>query len=295
MKIIRPITTICENIISSNVPLLEPIYDAGVNYSKTDRVTDSACGASVYESLVNNNIGNPLSDQTSWLLVGASNYYAMFDDKNGTQTTNQNVIEIEVSFFSTVNSVALINVDANTARFEAWDTLNNKVLDVTISLRDYGRVDYYDYCTREIELVDRYVNFELPTLINGRGKLTLDYQGSVVKLGGLIYGNQFEIGESLHGSSFSIRDFSTKEDDIFGNYFLVERGFRDKIDANVFVRLNKTAQIRKILTQYRTKPVLWAGGDAVNALVTYGYYKEFSVILSTPAGADCAIQIEGLI
>jgi hypothetical protein len=41
--------------------------------------------------------------------------------------------------------------------------------------------------------------------------------------------------------------------------------------------------------------VLWAGGDAVNALVTYGYYKEFSVILSTPAGADCAIQIEGLI
>jgi hypothetical protein len=75
----------------------------------------------------------------------------------------------------------------------------------------------------------------------------------------------------------------------------VQRGFSDRIDADVFVELNRTGQIRKVLTEYRTTPVVWSGDDDNNVLLTYGYYRDFSVILSTPAGADCAIQIEGLI
>jgi hypothetical protein len=295
MKIIRPIRTICDHIISSNVPLVEPLYNPATSYAKGARVTDSPCGASVYESLTSSNVGNPVTDATKWLLIGASNYYAMFDDKNGSQTTNPNSIVIEVEFFSVVNSVALINVEANTARFEAWDGNDNKVLDQTISLRDYGRTDYYDYFTRDIELADRYINFNVPTMFNGRGKLTLDNTGLTAKLGGLIYGNQFEIGQSQWGSSFGIRDYSTKEQDTFGNYIIVQRGFSDRIDADVFVELNRTGQIRKVLTEYRTTPVVWSGDDANNVLLTYGYYRDFSVILSTPAGADCAIQIEGLI
>jgi hypothetical protein len=295
MKIIRPIRTICDHIISSNVPLVEPLYNPATSYAKGDRVTDSPCGASVYESLTSSNVGNPVTDATKWLSIGASNYYAMFDDKNGSQTTNPDTIVIEVEFFSVVNSVALINVEANTARFEAWDSSDNKVLDQTISLRDYGRIDYYDYFTREIELVDRYINFEIPTIFSGRGKLTLDYTGSTAKLGGLIYGNQYIIGDTQWGSSLGIRDYSTKEDDAFGNYVIIQRGFRDKIDADVFIQLNRVANVRKILTQYRATPVLWSAGDANNTLITYGYYRDFSVILSTPAGADCAIQIEGLI
>jgi hypothetical protein len=294
MKIIRPINTICDNILSYNVPLVEPIYSPSANYSKGDMVTSSACGANVYESLTNNNIGNDLSDGINWLLIGPSNRFAMFDEKTGTQTTNPNTIEIEVEFFSVVNSVALINVEANTARFEAWDGNDNKVLDETINLRDYGRIDYYDYFTREIELLDRFVSFEVPTMFSGRGKLTLDYTGSVAKLGGLIYGNQYAIGESQYGSSFSIRDYSTKETDEFGTYLIVQRSFSDRIDADVFIQSNRIANVRKILTQYRTSPVVWSGGDMAGALVTYGYYRDFSVILSTPAGADCAIQIEGL-
>jgi uncharacterized protein (DUF2141 family) len=295
MKIIRPIRTICDHIISSNVPLVEPLYNPATTYSKGNKVTDSPCGASVYESLANSNTGNPLTDATKWLPIGASNYYAMFDDKNGSQTTNPNTIEIEVEFFSLVNSVALINVEANTARFEAWDANDVKILDQTIQLRDYGRIDYYDYFTREIEFIDRYVSFDIPTIRQGRGKLTLSNTGLIAKLGGLIYGNQYAIGETQWGSSLGIRDFSTKEDDDFGNYVIVQRGFRDKIDADVFIQLNRVANVRKILTQYRATPVVWSGGDENNTLVTYGYYKDFSVILSTPAGADCAIQIEGLI
>lgn len=295
MKIIRPIRTICDNIISSNVVQDVPLYNVATTYSKGARVVDSACGDNVYESLVNSNTGNALTDVTKWLPVGSSNYFALFDEKTGTQTTRADFITYEVSFNSLVNSVAILNVEANTARFEVWDDDDNKLADATISLREYGVPDFYEYFFEEITFKDRYVKFDIPAVTSGRGKLTLERTGGIAKIGAMIYGSQFSIGDTQWGSSFGIRDYSTKENDAFGNTIIVERAFSDKIEADVFVDLKKVGQIRKVLTQFRAQPVVWSGGDAEDALLTYGYYKDFSVILSTPAGADCAIQIEGLI
>lgn len=294
MKIIRPIKTICDHIVSSNVPLVEPLYSAATTYSKGARVVNDPCGAVVYESVANANTGKSLTDPAWWLPIGSSNYYAMFDDKNGTQTTNPDSIEIEVTFGTLVNSVALINVEANTGRFEAWNEVDQKVLDVTIDLRDYAAVDYYEYFFDEITFLDRYVSFNVPTMISGRGKLTLTNTGGIAKLGGLIYGNQFEIGKTLWGVSLGIRDFSTKETDIFGNYIVVPRSFQDKVEADVFIEANKIGNVRKVLSQYRTAPVVWAADADYDVTVTYGYYRDFSIVLSNPLGADCSIQIEGL-
>jgi hypothetical protein len=294
MKIIRPVKTICENIVSSNVPLVEPLYSAATTYSKGSRVVNDACGATVYESLANSNTNHPVTDTAWWLPIGASNYYAMFDTKIGTQTTNPDSIVIEVSLNALVNSVALINVDANTARFEAWNLVNEKILDMTVSLRDLGRVDYYDYFTRELEILENYVTFEIPTIGQGRGKLTLEKTGSTAKLGALIYGSQFELGKTLYGATVGIKDFSTKEDDIFGNYIIISRGYRDKIEVDLFVPLNNINRLRKVLSDYRTEPLVWSAEDETGTLLTYGYYKDFSIVLSNPLGADCSLQIEGL-
>ena len=294
MKIIRPIKTICDHIVSSNVPLVEPLYSAATTYSKGDKVVNDPCGAVVYESLANANTGQSLTDLNWWLPVGSSNYYAMFDDKNGTQTTNPESIEIEVTFQGLVNSVALINVEAKTARFEAWNEIDEKVLDLTIDLRDFAALDYYEYFFEEIVLLDRYVSFEVPTMVSGRGKLTLSNITGIAKLGSLIYGNHFEVGKSLWGVSLGIRDFSTKETDIFGNYVVVPRTFQDKIEADVFIYANKVASVKRVLAQYRATPVVWAAGNEYDVTITYGYYKDFSIVLSNPLGADCSIQIEGL-
>jgi hypothetical protein len=294
LKIIRPIKTICDHIVSSNVPLVEPLYSAATTYSKGNRVVNDPCGAVAYESLANANTGQSLTDPAWWLPIGSSNYYAMFDDKNGTQTTNPDSIEIEVTFGTLVNSVALINVEANKGHFEAWNEVNQKVLDITIDLRDYSSIDYYQYFFDEITFLDRYISFEVPTMVSGRGKLTLTNTGGIAKLGGLIYGNQFVIGKTLWGVSLGIRDFSTKETDIFGNYIVVPRSFQDKVEADVFIEANKIGNVRKVLSQYRTAPVVWAADTDYDVTITYGYYRDFSIVLSNPLGADCSIQIEGL-
>ena len=295
MKMIRSIQTICDNILSYNVTLDYPLYSSTTTYSKGDKVTDTACGAKVYESIANANTGHLLTDTAWWVYVGTSNYFAMFDNKTGTQTQRAGSIEVEVAFDSLVNSVALINVEADTARFEAWDQLDEKIIDFTIELRDYGSTSWYDYLYSEITFDDRYVSFDVPTMVSGKGKLTLTRENGIAKIGSLIYGNQFEIGDALWGASFSIKDYSIKEQDDFGNYIIVPRANSDRFDIPVFIEHARAANVRKVMTQYLTEPALYAAGDDYNVLVTFGYYRDLTVILSSPAGADCNLQIEGVI
>jgi hypothetical protein len=177
MKMIRSIPTICDNILSYNVALDYPLYSSATTYSKGDRVTDTACGAKVYESIANANTGYSLTDTAWWVYVGTSNYFAMFDNKTGTQTQRAGSIEVEVAFDSLVNSVALINVEADTARFEAWDQFDEKIIDFTVELRDYGSTSWYDSMYSEITFNDRpkpprrTTNVLVPVLIDKFVKL----------------------------------------------------------------------------------------------------------------------------
>ncbi len=295
MKIIRPIATLCDSIVSSNVTLEHPVYDATTTYSKDDYVVDTACGASVYKSLANANTGNsPATSSEWWVKTGTSNYYALFDNKISTQTQRAESIEYEAEFTGLVNAIALINVEANAVRFEAWNAADEKVIDQVVSLKDIGRTSLYDYYTRPLEYVNRYVNFKLPTLRSGKGKLTLSRPGGIAKIGALVYGSKFVIGESQWGVTVGIQDYSIKETDDFGNHYVVERGFQDKMDVDVVVDSKRTFTVKQELTKFRANPTIWVADESMPETITFGYYKDFSIILPHSAFNECSLQILGL-
>lgn len=296
MKIIRPLPTLCEHILSYNVTQTVPLWNVATSYAKDVQVVIEGCGAVVYQSLTSSNIGNPpATSPANWAAVGVSNYFAMFDEKVGTQTTNANTISIEIEVTGLVNSVAIINAVGKTARFEAWDANDVKIMDTTISLYDYGVADWYEYFFKEPEYKDRFVSFSVPTFGAGRGKLTLDNTGSIAKLGALIYGNQYTIGQTQSGLAVGIKDYSIKETDGFGNYIIVERAFSDKIGADVVIETNKVQVVKKTLTTYRSRPLIWVGDADVEPSITYGYYRDFNINLTNHGLSDCTIQIEGLV
>lgn len=295
MKIIIPSPTVCANIISVNIPVTEPLWLVGTTYAKGDLVTRSTCGANVYESLTATNAGNDPEDpvSTDWLWIGASNAFAMFDSKNGTQSVYPDVITAEVTLSELTNAVALVNVNANQARFEAWDEGGILVMDETFNLRDYGVSSMYDYYFEEITLKDRLVAFGVPALVAGsKGKLTLT--GVDVRLGSLVYGKQFNIGDSQYGISLSIKDFSTKELDTFGNYTIVERSFQNVMDAQITVANEDIAQVKKILAANRSVPLVWVADQNKEETIVYGYYRDFSITLPHTAYAECRLRTEGL-
>lgn len=300
MKIIKPLSTLCTNIVYSNVAQDAPVWSSTVTYDKGDLAAETGCGAIVYESLVNSNLNNPLeTSPLEWLPIGASNYFAMFDDKNGTQTESLDSIDVVVDFTDTINSVALINIQATTARFQAWRADQNyltdtPVMDYEVPLRDYGVSSWYEYYTYQVKQKRNYVNFDLPTFIGGTGRLTLDQLGQVVKIGSLLYGNTVIVGDTVYGLNAGIKDYSTKETDVFGNYTIVEREFRDTVSAQVIVEESRTQIIKDLLADNRARPLLFTGDEAKDLSIIYGFYTRFNINMESPAYSKLDLTIEGI-
>jgi hypothetical protein len=300
MRVIRPLRTLCNDILDYNVVQDHPVWDVATTYHKGDLVIIDSCGSTVYESLVNSNLGNsPSESPLEWLPIGTSNYFAMFDEKNGTQTTNPESIEVVIGFDSLVNAVGLVNVECTEARFQVWAdgldyTVDTPTIDYTVNMRDIGVSDWYEYVTYNITQVKNFVNFEINTFVGGTGKLTLSYPSGTAKLGSLVYGNKYEIGKTVHGLTAGIKDYSTKETDIFGDYTVIEREFKDTIRTSVIVDNGKTRQVKDILAQYRSMPLLWQGADNYEVSATYGYYLSFNITLESPAWSRLDLEIQGL-
>lgn len=299
-RIIEPTPALCEHILNYNVPLDYPAWDGnGHSYDKDDFVTYGGCGFFVYQSLTNHVSDpdvTPDKDPTNWLLIGTSNYWSMFDQSNTTQTSYLDSIEIEIDIVSQVNSVAIINVDAIEARFEAWDFDDTKIVDETISLRDYGVSDFYEYFYEDWTFLTNYVSFQVPTILTGRGKLTLTAaSGGTAKIGSLVYGKSIAIGDTQYGVSLGLRDFSNIIEDDFGNTTIVKRGFKNRVDADIVVSHSNTREVRRKLLALRATPIVLSLDESKTYLTEYGIIRDFQVILSNPSFNECSLQFESML
>lgn len=295
MKAIEPVETLCHQIIYSNVPLDHPEWVVGTSYAKGATVVADDCGAVVYESLVNNNTTDPLTSPLDWLEIGVSNYFAMFDSKDSTQTVNNNEIVVEIEFNSVVDAIALMNLDgALSVRFEAWRGIDDvKVLDMTVSLSENVVFDWYSYFFAGFKEVTNFISFSLPTIRNGRGRMTLI--GDVVKIGSLIYGKAFDIGGTVYPFSTGIQDFSTKDRDPFGNFSIVERAFNYEMSANVIINNSRIDAVQQFLAKYRATPLVWAATeDGTSHGVIFGFYTDGVIQRNTIAYGELPLQITGV-
>lgn len=115
MKLLRPFTVTDANLTSSVAEAgTYPEYASTATYAAGDQVMDTArSGAThhVYESIVSGNVGNALTDSSKWLDIGPTNRFAMFDQKNGTATTDT-AINVSVAVTGRADGLALLGLDA---------------------------------------------------------------------------------------------------------------------------------------------------------------------------------------
>jgi hypothetical protein len=121
MKLLRPFAVTDANLTSSIAETdateyaAGGTYDLGVNVMNTTGVSPTH---HVYESLVEGNTGNALTDTTKWLDLGATNRFAMFDQNNGSSTTGAE-IDVSVAVTGRVDGLALLNLSAETVTVTA--------------------------------------------------------------------------------------------------------------------------------------------------------------------------------
>lgn len=306
MKIIRPFTVTTGALTSSSIAAVdatqgEAAYVAGTTYALN--VVNVVSGTRRYQSLQAANTGhNPATSPTWWLDIGPANRWAMFDQINGTSSSAAATINFKVQTTGRIDSVALLNVYATSARVIARRTPGGVVLyDHTYDLNDYDGIDdWYGYFFADTSPRTDIVVDDLPLYSGMEIEVTLTRAGTV-SIGSAIVGLSKELGGTIYGARVGIIDYSRKVVDDFGNYSVVERAFSKRGTFTVVVRGDSTDQVanrvdalQKVLAGYRAVPLVWVGAEQYGVTAIFGFYKSFDLEIAYPTQSMLSLELEGL-
>lgn len=297
MKLIQP-TTVTDTILtSSNVPETDyAAWSSSTAYTVGQKVIVVATHK-IYECLINNTNAYPPDNLTGttpkWLDIGATNKFKMFDQSYHNQTVNTGSIVVVLEP-GRINSLGLMNVEGSTIHVEMEvDSVVVYEKDANMIMGNVG--DWYEYYYNQIEKRSDFVFTDLP--VYSDGILTITISGGttdVVKCGLCIPGFYIQIGDSLWGAKVGIINYSTKEQDVFGNFNIVVRKYSKTLSDSIRVANERTGYIQKLLQPYYSTPALWVASEMFEATAIYGFYRDFSIVLEDYSGAQCSIEIEGL-
>lgn len=282
-----------DTVMLAETPNGAPIITSG---TQSGTHTATASLHRIYESLQAGNIGHsPRSSPTWWLDLGNTNRWRMFDQAVNSQTSNANSIAVTIQAEGRMDSVALLNVNAATARFVMTDAVDGVVYDHTYSMVGASGIsDWYAYFFEAIVRMTDIVELDMPPYANAQIAITLSDTGGTVLCGACIVGQRKELGKTKYGAGVGIMDYSLKQRDAFGNYTIKERAFSRRGTFSLWVEKTLVDELQTILAAYRATPIVYIGADDYGSTVIYGFYKDFSTVISYPTESLCDIELEGL-
>lgn len=292
MIIIDPILYANMTLVSSGAPYSD--------YSAWSSATAYVVGNKVnyngkdYECLVANTNVIPSSDAVKWLSLGSVNRLKCFDQTVGTQTYATGDLIFRIKPNDHFNSVAFFNVEGASIQVQVIDPIEGVVYDKTKSLVNNNEVvNWYEYFYSDILMQGDITFLDLPAYSNADIRVIIS-STSTAKLGEIVIGRKKTIGLTNFGTSVSIQDYSKKEVDQFGNYYIVQRRFAKTADYDVTMNTGSVSTIQNLLAKLRSKPVVYIGDESAPETIVYGFYKGFNIVISGPSASDGTIQVEGL-
>lgn len=294
MIVIEPIAVTDSVLTSSNV--LEndyAAYSAGTTYALGNRVISTT--HKIYESLAASNLGNPLTDITKWLEVGATNRWKMFDSLNNTQTTNANSIDVVLSPALIANGIYMAGLDADSITLTITDAIDGVVYSKTESLIMPAGGTFWNWCFRRIRRRSVFVSLALPMYSNATYTVSISKPGGTAKCGMFVLGPQVDIGLSLYGLGTDIKDYSTTTFNADGTSTTVTRGFSKRMTIDVVIDNEDIDYVQDMLAGYRQTPVVWIGATTYGSTCIYGKFSSFKNVIESFPQSKMALQIEGMV
>lgn len=278
-----------------------PVWTSGGSYSAADTVMVLDQYHRVYESIGATPAGMyPPDHPEYWIDRGATNRWRMFDmnvgaDKQTVSTNSSNTIEVLLDLDQIVNSVSLLNLEASTVTVIMRDSEGNEIYNRFVNLLQMvAASDWWSFFFAPRKYIRTVVLTDLPIEIPSTIEVIIDGDSEPAKVGKLIVGEAVDIGCARYGTSVGIVDFSRKERDPFGNNFIVERRYIDRADFDVQIPTANVDDVKYLLASIRATPSLYIGDEDFNSTVLYGFYKDFSIVISGPRKSDATIQVEGI-
>jgi hypothetical protein len=299
MKVISPKAFQSSMLLSSTASESNPTWSSATTYAKDAIVV---YGTRLYISLQAANTNKQpdlLANAAWWSDYGPANRYAMFDRTISAATTAGTTLTVVISPGAAIDSLALINLNADVAKLTVRNGAGGPIVyEYTGGLSGATVTDWYQYFFYDPLLKRTQLVFSnIPPYVNCH--ITLEFTSSTnISVGECIFGTLTEIGMTQFGATAGIIDFSKKNTDDFGNVTFIERAYSKRLSTQVIVKNPQLNRVQQLLYSLRASPSVWIASDNPTyeeALIVYGFYKDFSMDIAYPEYAVCSIEIEGLV
>lgn len=296
MKMLQPYQINYETgLLATNVAQETfPEYDEYTQYFTGDKVVVLDSYQRVYEALADvigvfpPEMGD--SNQVTWLDLGPTNRYGMFDGQGGTETRQATLIDVTIQPPSPVDTVGFFGLHADELRVKVLSPFGDTLYDQTF--------DLHLPALNPLESVQRVSDravYNLPAVEGMRIQAQISVTSGDVACGLMLPSIAKSIGTTQVGSSVGIIDFSKKELDEFGRPFIVKRRYSKRGTFNLSIPNNLVDAVHKSLSGYRAEPVGWVGSDDLQSTMIYGWYRDFDIVIQGPTVSTCSLSVEGLI
>lgn len=254
----------------------------------------------IYESIGTNLDKFPPDHPEEWIDQGATNRWRMFDmsvgaEKQTVSTNSSNTVEVLLDVDQTVTSVTLLNLYGVSVRVIMRDQDGNEVYNRLVNLLESTpSPDWWSFFFAARSNLKTVVLTDLPSTRPATIEMILEGDDEPAKIGKMIVGEAVDIGCARYGTSVGIVDFSRKERDPFGNNYILERRYIDRADYDIQIDTDNIDTVKELLTAIRATPSLYIGDEDFNSTIIYGFYRDFSIVISGPYKSDVTIQVESI-
>ena len=305
MKIVRPHPITDAVLLSSSVPENDYAAWSGATTYALGAFVIKTSTHRIYKSLQGSNLNHDPAAEADplnpvwWVEWGATNRWKMFDTTVGQQTSQSGSIAVSLLTSNRTDSIALLNISAQTVSIKMTTADSIVVYDQTFDLTNEkltgGWYSYY-FTTPLTEFsrkADLFVT-DLPLYLNATLEVTLTDAGGTAKCGELLHGVSTFIGNTDYGAKVGIQDYSVKVADDFGNYTILQRAYARRGTYQIWVDTDKVSSVQALLSAVRSTPTLFVGTEIVESTIIYGFYKDFEITIAYPTTSICSLEVEGL-
>jgi hypothetical protein len=319
MKVIVPIPiTTDPQLLAHNAT--ETAYAAWVTATSYTATTDFVLyNHRAYKCLVTHTSGpTTLPDAiggTTWLDLGPSNKWALFDQEVSTATTKVGNLSVTIKpsagtsrYFDSVCVLAVTG--AGSVRVQVFngtgrttgpgDTVGGDLVYTSTATLDNTYIgDMYQYYFNPFEIKTEVVFTGIPPYLNGEVVLTITANtgGTTVSCGALICGLAAELGGVQYGASSGITDYSIKETDAYGITTFVRRNAAKRTNYTLWVDNTQIRRVYSVLSEVRATPCVWLGSEeyTYSPLIVFGFYEDFDITVAQDTYSVCSLQVQGMI
>jgi len=254
-----------------------------------------------YKRLIAGTTATPPESDTSdppiWLDIGATNRWAQFDDKIGTQTSAADVVTTVLTPGS-VEGVAILEPKGRTATLTMRARPGGPVVATrTTGLSNSILKSVYDWFFAKRMPKTNVVFTDLP----GQWPLcevevTVSNPGGTAAVGVLTMGRVAKLGSTSEGAGAGIINWGKVQDDGFGNREFVEGPWSARITLPIVADRADFSNLLRTLAPLRSKPAVYIGSQKseLQSLIGYGVFKDLYVTVPNYALTSMNLEIEGL-